>query len=292
MTYVVNLSRLHWKVCAEFGRGRAALTARIGTAGVTLPDIDLTLQRNHPGHMMLVSVYRSLRSGEPGVGFDTPGIYAAGEVADFHWSHGAAIRFLPPSGTRNWLSLRLFAERDAEIATDARRDRIGVAVAWRPWRGGPEPGSFGVGGRVGVRASAGDNPHVRAVVEGALRIPLSRRLFLGMQAGTARVWGDPARHDLWRIGVDGRWLRGHAESLRGSNVHMARIDLQRPIRFLRLSMFGDWASVGGDDFHAVGAGLVFMDGIVRLDVARGLGSNSTDGADPVLRLHFHGDAWF
>ncbi|WP_419165372.1 hypothetical protein [Candidatus Palauibacter sp.] len=276
----------------DFGWGRAAVTARVGTAGAAPPDIDLTLQRNHSGHTMLVSFYRSLRDGEPGEGGSTPGIYVSGDPEDFHWSHGAAVRFLPPLGERSWLSLRLFAEQDAAIPTDAKRNRAGAAVAWAPWWGTLKPGSFGGGGRASVRASAGDNPHVRAVVEGTLVIPLFSRLFLGLQAGTARVWGDPAPHDLWRIGASGRWLRGHAESVRGARVHMARVDLQRPIRFLRLSVFGDWASAGGDDFYAVGAGLVFMDGILRVDVARGLGSNGRDGADPVLKLHFRGDAWF
>ncbi|MCY3599555.1 MAG: hypothetical protein OXN85_06265 [Gemmatimonadetes bacterium] len=275
----------------DLGWGRAALTARFGTARVA-PDIDLTLQRSHPGHTMLVSFYRSLRDGEPGEGVSTPGIYVTGDAADFHWSRGAAIRFLPPAGKRNWLSLRLFAEQDADIATDARRNRVGTAVAWRPWLGGPEPGSFGVGGRVGFRASAGDNPHVRAIVEGALVIPFSSRLLLGMQAGTARVWGDPAPHDLWRFGTSGRWLRGHAQSVRGSRIHMARIDLQRRIGFLRLSLFGDWASAGGHDYYAVGAGLVFMDGIIRVDVARGLGWGREGAADPVLKLHFRAGAIF
>ncbi|WP_419939656.1 hypothetical protein [Candidatus Palauibacter sp.] len=277
----------------QFGWGRAALTARIGTGGVEPPDIDLTLQRNHPGHTMLVSFYRSLRHGEPGIGGGRPGIYATGDPEDFHWSQGAAVRFLPALGHRNWFSLRLFAEQDAAISSDLKRNRGGAAVTWAPWWGTLEPGSFGAGGRASVRASAGHNPHVRAVVEGTMVIPLSSRLFLGMQAGTARVWGDPAPHDLWHIGGgSGRWLRGHAQSVRGSRIHMARVDLQRRIRFLRLSVFGDWASARGNDFYAVGAGLVFMDGFLRLDVARGLGSNGRGGADPVLKLHFRGDAWF
>ena len=159
------------RLLREFGWGRAALTARVGTARVA-PDIDLTLQRNHPGHLMLVSFYRSLRDGQPGEGGGTPGIYVTGDAEDFHWSRGAAVRFLPPLGERNWL------------------------------------------------------PHARAVVEGTLVMPLFSRLFLGMQAGIARVWGDPAPHDLWRIAASGRWLRGHGESVRGARVHMARVDLR------------------------------------------------------------------
>lgn len=275
----------------DLGWGRAALTARVGTAGVA-PDVDLTLQRTHPGHTMLVSLYRSLRSGAPGVGAATPGLYVTGDAAGFHWSHGAALRFLPPVGERNWLSLRLFAEQDAEIATDVRRNRVGTAVSWQPWWGGRRPGSIGVGGRVGVRASAGDNPHVRAIVEGALVVPLSSRLLLGMRAGTARVWGDPAPYHLWHTGTSGHWLRGHARSVGGTQLHMARIDLQRRIGFLRLSVFGDWASAGGDNFYAVGAGLVFMDGLIRLDVAHGLGQNGEDAAGPTLKLHFRLGAIF
>ena len=275
----------------DLGWGRAALTARVGTEGVA-PDVDLTLQRTHPGHTMLLSFYRSLRSGAPGQGAGTPGPYVTGDAAGFHWSHGAALRFLPRVGERNWLSLRLFAEQDAEIQTDVRRNRVGTAVSWRPWWGGQRPGSIGVGGRVGVRASAGDNPHVRAIVEGALVIPLSSRLLLGMKAGTARVWGDPAPYHLWHTGTSGHWLRGHARSVGGSRLHMARIDLQRRIGFLRLSVFGDWASAGGQDYYAVGAGLVLMDGLIRVDLARGLRWGGEGAADPILKPHFRGGAIF
>ena len=277
----------------DFGWGRAALTARVGTARLELPDIDLTLQRNHPSHRMLVSFYRSLGDAEPSErGAGRPGLYVTGDAADFHWSHGAAIRFLPPAGKRNWLSLRLFAEQDADIVTDTRRNRVGAAVAWRPWWGGVQFGSFGGGGRASVRAKAGDNPHVRAVVEGALVIPLPSRLTLGMQAGAARVWGEPAPQDLWSTGGSGSWLRGHAKAVRASRIQMARLDLQRPISFFRLSAFADWASASGDDFYALGAGLVLMDGVMRIDVAKGLRWGREGGPDAVLRLHFLDDAFF
>ena len=277
----------------DFGWGRAALTAGVGTSRLDLPDIDLTLQRNQPNHRMLVSFYRGLRHTDPGdLDTGSPGVYVTGDPADFHWSHGAAIRFLPPAAERNWLSLRLFAEQDTDIGTDDRRNRVGATVAWRPWRGGFEAGSLGGGGRASVRAVAGDNPHARAVVEGALVIPLPSRLSVGMQAGTARVWGEPAVQDLWRIGASGHWLRGYAESVRGSRIQMARVDLQRPVSFLRLSVFADWAAASGIHFNALGAGLVFMNGIIRMDVARGLQSGRESGPDAVLRLHFSGDAFF
>ena len=276
-----------------FGWGRAALTARVGTRRLELPDIDLTLLHDRPSHRMFVSFYRALRDADPGEGdTGTPGLYATGDAADFHRSHGAAIRILPPPSERNWLSLRLFAEQDTDIGTDNRRNRVGAGVAWRPWWGGLASGSFGGGGSASVRASVGDNPHVRAVVEGALVIPLASRISLGMQAAAARVWGEPALQDLWRIGGSGSWLRGHAEAVRASRIQMARLDLQRQIRFLRFSLFADWASAGGEDFYALGAGLVYMDGLLRLDAARGLRRGRQGGPEAVLRLHLLDGAFF
>ena len=276
----------------DFGWGTAELTARIGTARLELPDIDLTLRRDHPRSRILVSFYRALRGVDLGRRNGAPGLYEKGDAADFHWSHGAAIRILPSASDRNWLSLRLFAEQDADVVGDSTRNRIGASVGWRPWWGGVESGSVGGGGSASVRGSAGDNPHVRALAEAALVVPLPDRMSLGMQAGAARIWGDPSPQDLWRIGGTGDWLRGHEEAVRADRISMVRVDLQRPLRFLRLAVFGDWASAGGDDFYAVGAGLVYMDGMLRLDVAKGLRRGRVGGSGVVLRLHLLGDSFF
>ena len=277
----------------DFGWGTAVLTAKVATKSLDIPDLDLTLRRNHPRRRVLFSVYRTLQSGDLGAGGDgSPGLYVTGDAADFHWSHGAAVRILPSAGDRNWLSLRLFAKQDSDVVGDARRNRIGASLGWRPWWGGVESGSVGGGGSASVRGSAGDNPHVRALVEGALVVPLPRGMSLGMQAGAGGVWGEPARHDLWRIGGTGDWLRGQEDAVRGSRIVMARVDVQRPLRFLRLSVFGDWARVDGDGFQAVGAGLVFMDGTLRVDVARGLRGGRVGGGGVVLRVHLLGDAFF
>ena len=277
----------------DFRWGAAVLTAKVATGGLDIPDLDLTLRHDHPRRRILVSFYRSLRSGDVGGGGnDAPGLFVTGDPADFHWSQGAAVRILPSAGDRNWLSLRLFAQQDIDVAGDGRRNRVGASLGWRPWWGGVELGSVGGGGDGGVRVSAGDNPHVRALVEGALVVPLPRGMSLGVQAGAGGVWGDPAGHDLWRIGGTGDWLRGHEEAVRASRIAMARVDVQRPLRFLRFSVFGDWAYADGDTFQAVGAGLVFMEGTLRVDVARGLRWGRVGGSGAVLRVHLLGDAFF
>ncbi len=277
----------------DFGWGTAELTARIGTARFKMPDVDLTLWHDHPRSRILVSFYRALRNGDPGEQrTGSPGPYDTGEPADFHWAHDASVRFLPRSNEKNWLSLRILAERHHDIATDTRLDRLGATAAWRPWWGGFDFASAGGGGRVIVRGWAGDNPHLRATVEGALLFPLPAGTSLGLQAGMARVWGDPAPQDLLRIGATGDWLRGHSDAVRASRIRMARVDLQRPIRFLRVSVFGDWASAASEDFYAVGVGLVFMEGIVRVDIAKGLRKGREGGPNAVLRFHLLDNAFF
>ena len=279
----------------DFGWWRSALSVRIATRSLATPDIDFTLQRDHPGRRLQISLYRALRGGALGIGGidGWPGyLVTAGDSADFHWSRGATIRLIPGNGQRNRLSLSLFAERDAEIGTDAERDRFGASVEWRPWWGGLDDGSLGGGGTAGVRGSLGDNPHIKTMVEGALVIPLVARMSLGLQGGVAEVWGDPAPQDLWQVGTTGSWLRGHRDPVEASRTWMGRVDLQRTVRFLQLSVFGDWASVEDLDFCAVGAGLVFLDGLLRLDLARGVRCGRPGPSEAGWRFHPRGFTFF
>ncbi len=278
----------------DFEWGSAELTARIGTAGLDAPDVNLTLRRDQPRLRMLVSFYRALRSGDPGDrGTGSPGLYAAGDPADFHWAHGASVRLLPRSNEKQWPTFRLLAERHLDIATDTRLDRLGAGASWRPWWGAFDYGSIGGGGRISVQGLVGDNPHVRAVAEAALTVPLPARMSLGMQAGMAQVWGEPASQDLVSIGGTGNWLRGHSGAVRASRIRMARLDLQRPVRFVRLSVFGDWASAAGEDFYAAGIGIAYLDGLFRLDMARGFQrGNRTGGPEAVVRFHLLDSAFF
>lgn len=300
----------------DFGWWRSVLTLRAATREwKEVPDLDLTFQRDRPGLRTQFSMYRSLRTGAPGAGgiegFPLPVILESDSL-DFHRSTGAALRFLSGSGDRLGLSLSLFAERDEVVATGEDRDddvenggdrgraiqarydgdetgrrrtRIGAALEWRPWWGGMGQESIGAGGTVSVRGSAGDNAHVRTVIEGALLVPLAARISLGLQAGFANVSGDPAPQDLWDLGGTGAFLRGHSEAVETSRAWMGRADLQLPVRYARLSLFGDWASAGGEDYYAAGAGVVLLDGLLRVDLAQGLTAEREGGPEQGLRIH-------
>ncbi len=304
----------------DFDWGRAVATVRIPTRRFQTPDVQLTLLRDHPAGRLQLTFYRALRGGgieDGGIG-QSPGVFVtSGDSTDFYWSRGVSLRVLPARGERYWMSLRFFAESDADLVGTGDpgpggdgggsvhggeagadpvigdvRNRFGAAASWRPWWGGLTPRSLGAGGWAHVRATLGDNPHLRAGVTGALTVPLGRDYSVALEAGGARVWGDPAPLDLWSLGGTGIWLRGHSGILRSSALWRGRIDLQRPVSFLRLSVFADWASTGGDDLYAAGVGVVFMNGITRLDLAQGLPLGRDGRSRAVLRAHFQGDMLF
>ena len=300
----------------DFGWWRSLLTVRAATREwKEIPDLDLTLQRDRPGHRMQFSIYRALRTGALGAGgidgFPLPVIFESDSL-DFHRSTGAAMRFLSGSGDRLGLSLSLFAERDEVVETGDendhedengtehdhaaaartdddetghQRNRFGAALEWKPWWGGMGQESIGAGGTVSVRGSAGDNAHVRTVIEGALLLPVAARISLGLQAGFANVSGDPAPQDLWDLGATGAFLRGLDEAVETDRAWMARADLQFPVRYARLSLFGDWARAEGGDYYAAGAGLVLLDGLLRVDLAQGLTAEREGVPEQGLRIH-------
>ena len=136
-----------------------------------------------------------------------------------------------------------------------------------------------------VRGSLGDDPHVRSIIESALMVPLGRGFSLGVQAGLAGVWGEPAEQDLWQIATSGNWIRGYRDAVPTSRTWMGRVDLHRSVRFLGLSLYGDWASAEAADYCAVGAGLVLMEGLLRLDVARGVDCGREGRSEAGWRFH-------
>ena len=288
-------TRLQWKSWW----GSVVATVRVGTRRIE-PDVELTAERDHPRRRLRLSVYRSLRKAaldREGLGI-LRGEVGGGEVSDYYVASGAALRLLPPAGERAWMSVRLFAERHNEPESGYGTARWGATMRLRPWWGGYASHAVNGGGDLSLEGWLGDHESVRAAVTGALVVPLERYWSAALEGSVAYIWGDPEAHDLWSLGGDGTWLRGYpARSLAGSTVQRGRAELRRPLRFLRLALFGDWASDGRHHLYSVGSGLMFMNGLMRVDLARGLSSRPdlVDGGEPLApgwRLHLRGDAFF
>ena len=104
-----------------------------------------------------------------------------------------------------------------------------------------------------------------------LVLPLPADLSMALEAGGARVAGDPAPEEIWRLGSSGDWLRGYPQSvLSGRQVWRSRIELQRKVSLVALSVFHDWARVDDRSLQSAGLGVSVFNGFLRVDVARPL----------------------
>ena len=282
----------------HLGWGTAAATVRMRTAYWD-PDINFTVQHDHPQRRLRASLYRNVspfhtsRRAQSVTG-DSVAIHATRYQA----ANGVALQLLPGRGKRDWVSLRVFAERNTVRGNSADATRTGASARLVEWWGDLADQSLGGGGEVMIRGSIGDNSNVSASVTGALTVPLGAGWSAGLEAAGARIWGDPADYDLWSLGGSGERLRGYsAGALVGRSLWRGRAELLRSFRFLRASFFADWASVDRANLYSAGVGLVLLDGLIRIDFARGLtsleafdgGSGSVEGR---WRIHWRADSFF
>ncbi len=294
------------RVARSFGRTRANLTVRAGLDSREAPDAILTLSRAFGRARVVGNVYRTLEIPQEGL------VVRGRPLEDYNWSHGVALRILPGEGRRDWVSLEGFARRETELEGDSRFDRFGAELDLRPWWGGSRD-EAGAGFNVRARAVRGDNPHEKASATVATVLPVGAGLSLGLEAGAAGLWGEPRRRDLWQLGGTGRWLRGHegvapelaghGGVLRAETVWRGRAGVQwrvpqfGPLRYLgplgfRLSTFADWARAWEVDHAAWGIGLAASDGLLRLDLARGIELDTPGLTLPKWRVHLTGGRYF
>lgn len=120
----------------------------------------------------------------------------------------------------------------------------------------------------------------------------SERWQFGAEAAVGQGWGALTPQREWYLGGV-RTVRGYAGGIRsGRSMVRGRVEVARGFEAARWALFSDlgWA---GDDFDArfdetlwsVGVGASLLEGLVRLDLARGLRG---PGAGWRLDLHLDG----
>ena len=282
--------------------------ARLGTTG----EFGARLSGAHSSAALRreVALYRGLQTVDFGsqpfsLGASASALLLGRDENDYFRGTGAELRVAPAAARRQRWDLRLFAERQEAVDAESDASLRGVFDSdFEPRQNVQANELSQAGATFRIRASRGDDPaglRTRAELElhgetgdasftrPLLRLGAEGQLPAGLGFGVSLAggtgFGEVPVQRLWQIG-GATSVRGHdAASLRGESVWLARGEISRGAPGARLSLFGDagWAGDGADlwsarPLRAVGIGAAFLDNLVRVDLAQGLGGGG-------LRLH-------
>jgi hypothetical protein len=288
-------------VSADFGMYVLSANARIGVADLE-PNFEVEVEK--PGRSMTLSLgaYRRLNGTDPlrspfTLGNSLASLLFGRDEADFYRSLGVELRGEPSSvgGGPYWWRVYAQRERAAEVETqfsfrhlvdgdyDFRpnivadeNDAVGGEFMVRFHRG-LNPTGFRFGAELYGHGSTGTFDFGRSALTLRFGIPLPGPFDMATEyaAGTS-LDSVPLQH-RWYVGGAGT-LRGYdAGQLIGDSFWRGRLEIGYGLPAFRLVGFSDvgWAGpradfADGRPLLSVGGGLSIMDGILRLDVARGL----------------------
>ncbi|MEJ2319531.1 MAG: BamA/TamA family outer membrane protein [Gemmatimonadales bacterium] len=178
-------------------------------------------------------------------------------------------------------------------------DVVGLSTRLRVWSSPESPGPA-ISGTVWGELGAGDFEYARVAGSTAAVLPLGDRLGTAIELGAGIAGGAVPAQRRYYLGGP-YTLRGYETGVRQGEdfwmgrfelaVLLGRVDRFGPARAIRLVGFFD-AGWAGERFStagyalAVGGGLSLMDGLFRIDLAKGL------SAGGVWRLYVYGDGLF
>jgi hypothetical protein len=285
----------------DFGRLTADATARVGIAD-GWPNLELGLGRESPDVSMRVAAFRRLAVSNPdakplGIGNSLGALFLGRDDGVFYRTWGGEILLHPAATALHSYEWRLFAEwqRAADQETDLSlphllRDRhrfapniaavpareFGSSLVLRGARGVSTRGVT-LGADLGMAASLGTYDFARASLTTRLTAPLPARLLGALELAAGATGGPAPVQSLWYLGGPAS-LRGYAGGVTGGpDFWRVRVEVANASPGARLAAFTDagWAGAGpairtGHPLVAAGIGASFLDGIVRVDLARAL----------------------
>jgi hypothetical protein len=287
----------------ELGRLRLDGTARIATSDGE-PDVDAGLVRESDVTRFRLGGYRRLSAADPtarslGIGNSLNALLLGRDDGEYYRSLGVELTIVPAVTTAQRFSFRLYAEqqRNAIKRTDFSlphavqnnhvfrpniradsADQVGAAITFRAQRGfdptRPQwSADVTIDGGAGTYGFGRSSATLRVAAPFGLKLAGAVELAGGMSAGRVPV------QSLWYLGGPGT-LRGYnGSATSGEAFWRARFELANQLPAARLVLFADLAKAAQRDrlslkrpLAGVGIGASFMDGLLRLDVARGLRS--------------------
>ena len=285
-----------------FGPFEGSFTAHAALAAPTL-DATVELRRARPRGQQSLTVYRTLRSVDSrglalGLGNSSSALLLGRDDGEYFRATGAAFAWMPPTTDREWYKGRLYVERHEPVGvhTDValpglwdssvfrpnivadRAVQVGAALRLTPWWGSDRSKLQG-GLDWFVQGEVGDFDHARSQLTASLVAPLGERLRTGLEVAGGSGLGDVPAQRRWYVG-GGSTLRGYPGStLTGTSYLRGRLEVSHGTQAFGLALFSDWAWAGertsfdaGEGLYSLGLGATTLDGIIRVDLARGLRS--------------------
>jgi hypothetical protein len=286
---------------ADFGAYIVRGSARIGVADLE-PNFTFGIEKPGQNMNLFLTGYRRLNGTDPlrtpfTIGNSMSALIFGRDEADFYRTLGVELRGEPAgtSGGRYWWRIYAQQERVAEVETqfslrhlikdDYRfrpniiadeNDAVGAEGVLR-FNRGLNPTGFRFGTELYGHGATGNFGFGRAALTLRFGIPLPGPFDMATEyAAGSSVDSVPLQH-LWYIGGAGT-LRGYnAAVMTGNSFWRGRGEISYGLPAVRIVGFSDVGWAGDRDdvstskpLLSVGAGVSFLDGIVRFDIARGL----------------------
>lgn len=299
---------------ADFGPAAVDATLWLPTAAFE-PAAEIGVARDGFASRQRLAAYRRLAAVGPdpralGFGASLSNLLFGRDDADYYRTTGLELTGTPlgtPALRYGW---RLFAERQgsAEKHTDFSipglfgddelrpnppanpADQAGVELGLAT--GGGAPAGWRWGGDAALLASTGDFAFARPSASAYVGFPLPRALTGLVELAGGTSTGDLPAQSRWFVGGPAT-VRGYggADRLAGEAFWRGRAELGTALPAARLSLFSDagWAGPRSEltfdpPLLSAGAGVSFLDGLFRVDLARSL------RGDRGWRLELHMDA--
>jgi hypothetical protein len=289
------------KTQLDLGRLTIDGSARIGLADLE-PNGELSITRETIGSFKRITAYRRLAAANPetlplGIGNSVSALLFGRDDGEYYRALGVQLDWRPPTASSQWFGLRLYAEHQSAANTEtdfsvrhlidsdhlfrpniaaSKADQIGASLVLRTSHGF-DPAAFRWGAEASVTAEAGTFEFIRPGVTLRAALPLGRLALAVETAAGTSFSGEPPVQSDWFLGGPAT-LRGYNGGvMHGMSYWRGRAELAGSRPAVRLTLFSDagWAGPRAafgtrDALISAGAGAAFLDGLVRLEVARAL----------------------
>lgn len=284
-----------------FGPADGRLVGRFGTADVE-PVLELELGWGGVRRDFSFEAYHKLAAVDQGgrhLGFGNSviALLFGRDDGEYYRASGARITLEPASDRRASWTWTLYGEHQESVERNtnvslprlfdsehafreniegARADQFGTRLTLKPFWGSERTG-LQVGTELSLQGEVGDYQFARADATLRTAFSLTPKIRTAFEVAGGTSWGDVPAQRLWYLGGSSS-LRGYdGSAVLGTSFLRARAEFARVYPVVSVSVFGDagWAGDRGDiavrdALFSIGVGGSVLDGLMRIDIARGL----------------------